>query len=130
VLPYSIAVRNIPKSSTGAQYTKVIDRRVRELAVRSEVFPLQIEAGKLKEFDGIILSGGPKSVWDSDQLEYDAEIFSLRLPVLGICYGMHVINKHFGGIVSPGVKNEYGETKKPAGPDEPWRFDRKTGRWF
>ncbi|HDL03757.1 MAG TPA: glutamine-hydrolyzing GMP synthase [candidate division Zixibacteria bacterium] len=94
----------------GAQYTKVIDRRVRELAVRSEVFPLQIEAGKLKEFDGIILSGGPKSVWDSDQLEYDAEIFSLGLPVLGICYGMHVINKHFGGIVSPGVKNEYGET--------------------
>lgn len=94
----------------GAQYTKVIDRRVRELSVRSEVFPLMTEAEKLKGFDGIILSGGPKSVWDDDRLEYDGDIFKLGIPVLGICYGMHLINKHFGGVVSPGVRNEYGET--------------------
>ncbi|MFH2034839.1 MAG: glutamine-hydrolyzing GMP synthase, partial [Candidatus Zixiibacteriota bacterium] len=94
----------------GAQYTKVIDRRVRELAVRSEVFPLNITADKLKEYDGIILSGGPNSVWDGSGLEYDPKIFDLGVPVLGICYGMHLINKHFDGIISPGVKKEYGET--------------------
>ncbi|PKK82683.1 MAG: glutamine-hydrolyzing GMP synthase [candidate division Zixibacteria bacterium HGW-Zixibacteria-1] len=103
----------------GAQYTKVIDRRVRELSVRSEVFPLKVEAEKLKGFDGIILSGGPKSVWDDDRLEYDEDIFSLGVPILGICYGMHLINKHFGGVVSPGVKNEYGETDIEVDPGCP-----------
>jgi len=94
----------------GGQYTKVIDRRVRELSVYSEVFPLNVPAASLKKFDGIILSGGPKSVWDDDVLPYDENLFSLNVPVLGICYGMHLINKHFGGVVSPGIRNEYGET--------------------
>lgn len=101
----------------GAQYTKVIDRRVRELSVRSEVFPLQVPAEKLKEFDGIILSGGPGSVWDKSGLDYDRAIFDLHLPMLGICYGMHLINHHFGGVVSPGVKKEYGETEIDVNPN-------------
>jgi len=114
-----VKIDSIAILDCGAQYTKVIDRRVRELMVRSEVFPLQVEADKLKDFDGIILSGGPKSVWDDDRLEYDEAIFSLGLPILGICYGMHVINKHFGGVVSPGVKNEYGETEIEVDPSCP-----------
>ncbi|UCD93576.1 MAG: glutamine-hydrolyzing GMP synthase, partial [Candidatus Zixiibacteriota bacterium] len=93
----------------GAQYTKVIDRRVRELSVKSEVFPLNVPAEDLKEYDGIILSGGPLSVWEG-ALEYDKGIFDLGVPILGICYGMGLINLHFGGVVSPGVKSEYGET--------------------
>lgn len=103
----------------GGQYTKVIDRRIRELSVRSEVFPLNIPADSLKGFDGIILSGGPRSVWDGDGLEYDKKLFSLDIPMLGICYGMHLINKHFEGVVSPGVKNEYGETDIEVIPECP-----------
>lgn len=94
----------------GGQYTKVIDRRVRELSVKSEIFPVGIEAKKLRDYDGIILSGGPASVWSSEKLKYDKKIFDLNLPVLGICYGLHLINQHFGGEVKPGVKQEYGET--------------------
>ncbi len=104
------SVDSIAILDCGGQYTKVIDRRVRELSVYSEVLPLNISPEKLKDFDGIILSGGPKSVWESDAVEYNPDIFSLKKPMLGICYGMHLVNKHFGGIVSPGVRNEYGET--------------------
>ncbi len=103
----------------GGQYTKVIDRRVRELSVRSEVHPINVSADKLRGYDGLILSGGPKSVWDADHLTYDERIFDLHVPVLGICYGMHLINQHFGGIVSPGVRNEYGETDIDINPDCP-----------
>ena len=102
----------------GAQYTKVIDRRVRELSVKSEVFPLNVPAEDLKTYDGIILSGGPLSVWEG-VLEYDKGIFDLGVPILGICYGMGIINQHFGGVVSPGVKSEYGETDIDVNPDCP-----------
>jgi GMP synthase (glutamine-hydrolysing) len=103
----------------GGQYTKVIDRRVRELSVRSEVLPINTSAKNLHGYHGIILSGGPKSVWDGDSLEYDREIFKLNIPILGICYGMHLINRHFGGVVSPGVRNEYGETDIDVSSDCP-----------
>jgi len=103
----------------GAQYTKVIDRRVRELSVKSEVLPISTSAKNLHGFNGIILSGGPKSVWDGDSLEYDRRIFELNIPILGICYGMHLINRHFGGVVSPGVRNEYGETDIDVSSDCP-----------
>lgn len=101
----------------GAQYTKVIDRRVRELSVRSEVFPLDVNPEKIKDFDGLILSGGPNSVWDDTGLKYDPKIFDLGVPVLGICYGMHLLAKHFGGYVSPGKLKEYGETDIEVNPD-------------
>lgn len=95
----------------GGQYTKVIDRKVREMAVKSEIFPLGVTAAELAGFRGIILSGGPNSVWESGQaLHYKAEIFELGIPVLGICYGMQLLNQHFGGVVAPGVKTEYGDT--------------------
>jgi GMP synthase (glutamine-hydrolysing) len=94
----------------GGQYTKVIDRKVRELGVKSEIFPIAVNAEKLKGFGAIILSGGPSSVWSESALEYDENIFELGVPVLGICYGMQLMNEHFGGKVLPGVKTEYGET--------------------
>jgi GMP synthase (glutamine-hydrolysing) len=103
----------------GGQYTKVIDRRVRQLAVKSEVFPVNTRAAELKDFDGIILSGGPRSVWSGEGLEYDGDIFRLDVPVLGICYGMQLINKHFGGVVLPGIRNEYGETNIEVEPGCP-----------
>ncbi|HEY8348345.1 MAG: glutamine-hydrolyzing GMP synthase [Bacillota bacterium] len=95
----------------GGQYTKVIDRKVRELGVKSDIFPLKADIDVLKNYQAIILSGGPESVWSDSALKYDGRIFSLNVPVLGICYGMQLINHHFGGTVSPGIKKEYGESR-------------------
>ena len=95
----------------GGQYTKVIDRKIRELGVKSDIFPLKADIDALKNYQAIILSGGPESVWSDSALKYDGRIFSLNVPVLGICYGMQLINHHFGGTVSPGVKKEYGESR-------------------
>ncbi|HPE16160.1 MAG TPA: glutamine-hydrolyzing GMP synthase, partial [Oscillospiraceae bacterium] len=95
----------------GGQYTKVIDRKVRELGVKSEIFPVGVAPEKLRGFGGIILSGGPASVWSESAPSYDPGIFSLGVPVLGICYGMHLMNVHFGGKVVPGLRTEYGETE-------------------
>ncbi|NLY74073.1 MAG: glutamine-hydrolyzing GMP synthase [Firmicutes bacterium] len=94
----------------GGQYTKVIDRKVREMSVKSDIFPINVAADTLRDYQGIILSGGPGSVCDAS-LEYDPRIFDFKIPVLGICYGMQLINKHFGGVVSPGLKTEYGEVE-------------------
>lgn len=103
----------------GGQYTKVIDRKIREMSVKSDIFPIGVSAAELREYQGIILSGGPGSVWAEHSLEYDPGIFDLKVPVLGICYGMQLINKHFGGVVLPGLKTEYGETEIEVDPDCP-----------
>ncbi len=102
-------MENIAILDCGGQYTKVIDRKIRELFVRTEIFPINVPADKLKGFSGIVLSGGPESIWSQNALKADGRIFELGLPVLGICYGMQLINQFFGGVVSPGVLKEYGE---------------------
>ncbi|MFA6449970.1 MAG: GMP synthase (glutamine-hydrolyzing), partial [bacterium] len=73
----------------GAQYNQLIARRVRECNVYSEIYPHNISPQKLKELNpkGIILSGGPASVYDKDAPKPDPGIFELGIPVLGICYG-------------------------------------------
>lgn len=97
----------------GSQYTQVIARRIRECAVYSEIFPYSTPAKILASLrpDGIILSGGPASVYAPNAPQVDAAIFSLGIPVLGICYGIQLMAKHLGGKVSKSTKREYGRGK-------------------
>ena len=93
----------------GGQYTKVIDRRVRELGVKSDIFPINVKAKDLKEYKSVILSGGPNNIGEAQRLNFDEKIFELGIPVLGICYGMQLMSDHFGGVVASDVKKEYGQ---------------------
>jgi len=94
----------------GSQYTQVIARRVRELQVYSEVVPFNVPATEVKKLqpNGIILSGGPASVYDKGAPQIDPEIFSLGVPVLGICYGLMQMAHHLGGQVVFTGRREYG----------------------
>lgn len=103
----------------GGQYTKVIDRKVRELGVNTDIFPLGVDISKLNDYQAIILSGGPSSVWNDKAPKYDSNIFNLKKPILGICYGMQLINGHFGGVVLPADNTEYGQTDVQVAKDCP-----------
>jgi GMP synthase (glutamine-hydrolysing) len=94
----------------GAQYTQVIARRIRELQVYSEVVRFDLPATEVDRLqpNGLILSGGPASVYDKDAPHPDPEIFSLGIPVLGICYGMQLLAHHLGGQVEFSPRREYG----------------------
>ncbi len=94
----------------GSQYTQLIARRVREAHVYCELHPFDMELSAIRAFrpSGIILSGGPKSVYEEGAPGVAEELFELRVPVLGICYGMQLMSRHFGGEVIPAGKREFG----------------------
>src|ERR1700741_4261604 len=94
----------------GSQYTQVIARRIRELQVYSEIVRFDIPAAEVGEMrpNGIILSGGPASVYDQGAPQIDPEIFSLGIPGLGICYGLMLMAHHLGGKVVFTGRREYG----------------------
>ncbi len=95
----------------GSQYSQLIARSVRENQVYSEIFPYDVSAKRLRlqKPRAIILSGGPQSVYMPGAPEPDQNIYSLGIPVLGICYGMQVMAHQLGGKVSPLRKGEYGK---------------------
>jgi GMP synthase (glutamine-hydrolysing) len=97
----------------GSQYTQLIARRIREEKVYSEIYPYNAPIDKIKAFGpkGIILSGGPASVYDKDAPMPDRDIFNLQVPLLGICYGMQVMAHYLGGRVAKASKREYGKAE-------------------
>nr|WP_303720548.1 glutamine-hydrolyzing GMP synthase [Malonomonas rubra] len=97
----------------GSQYTQLIARRVRESHVYCELHPFDMSLAEIKTFGakGIILSGGPKSVYEEGAPAIAEELFELGIPVLGICYGMQLMSRHFGGEVIAAGKREYGHAE-------------------
>src|SRR5213075_967160 len=97
----------------GSQYTQLIARRIREQRVFSVVLRCTAPLDEIQSYRpaGIILSGGPCSVYDDDAPPADERVLSLGLPVLGICYGLHFITHKLGGKVVPGPKREYGHAQ-------------------
>jgi GMP synthase (glutamine-hydrolysing) len=95
----------------GSQYTQLIARKVRELGVYCEIYPYNMNLDTIKSMKpkGIILSGGPKSVSESDAPICDNGIFALNTPILGICYGLQLITKVYNGEVDKSEKREYGK---------------------
>ncbi len=101
----------------GGQYTHLIARRVRDLGVFSEIYPFNVEIDKLKMLfpKGIILSGGPSSVYEKNSPKLPEAFFdyvkAANIPILGICYGFHLIIHQLGGKIEPHKQKEYGRTE-------------------
>ena len=97
----------------GSQYTRLIARRVRELRVYAEILPWDVAPERLTALNpiGIILSGGPNSVYEAAAPGLSEAVLALGVPVLGICYGMQLLTRALGGEVRPGVSREYGATE-------------------
>ncbi len=92
----------------GGQYTHLIANRIRRLRVYSEIVSPEDDSDRLRNFKGLILSGGPSSVYDADQPGFNPNLFDLGIPVLGLCYGHHLMAQTLGGLVRPGRTKEYG----------------------
>jgi GMP synthase (glutamine-hydrolysing) len=104
------AVETILVLDFGSQYTQLIGRRIREANVYSEILPFNtpLETVRQRKPKGIVLSGGPDSVYEKGAPACDPGVFALGIPVLGVCYGMQLIAKELGGRVEPAAQREYG----------------------
>ena len=94
----------------GSQYTQLIARRVRELNVYSIIMPPETSIDKILSLDpgALILSGGPSSIYDQNTPDFDKKILDIDMPILGICYGLHLLTHYSGGEVSSTGEGEYG----------------------
>jgi len=94
----------------GSQYTQLIARRIRELRVYCEIHPYDLDPETIRAWQpaGIVLSGGPSSVYDADAPKAAEGLFDVRMPMLGICYGMQLLAQAEGGVVEPARAREYG----------------------
>ncbi len=110
----------------GGQYCHLISRRLRDLSIQSEVIEPNVPAHELSRYAGVILSGGPTSVYDENSLTVDRELFALGVPVLGICYGHQLLAKSLGATVERG-SSEYGLTRL-AVAEANWLFDGTPGQ--
>ena len=108
-----MATQTIVILDFGSQYTQLIARRIREQNVFSVVLPCTAPLAEIQSYSplGIVLSGGPSSVYDADAPAADPKVLELGLPVLGICYGLQFIVHNLGGKVRPAPKREYGHAE-------------------
>jgi GMP synthase (glutamine-hydrolysing) len=108
-----VATQTIVILDFGSQYTQLIARRIRELNVFSVVLPCTAPLNQIQALQplGIILSGGPSSVYDADAPAADPKLLELGVPILGICYGLHFIVHHLGGKVLSAGGREYGHAE-------------------
>ena len=97
----------------GSQYTQLIARRIREQNVFSVVLPCTAPLSEIEAYKpiGLILSGGPSSVYDADAPDADPRVLAMGIPTLGVCYGLHYIVHHLGGKVRSAPKREYGHAE-------------------
>src|SRR2546426_249825 len=97
----------------GGQYTQLIARRIREQQVFSAILPCTASLEEIKQYQpaGIVLSGGPSSVYDADAPKCDPKVLALGIPVLGICYGMQWITHTLGGKVERAERREDGRAR-------------------
>ncbi|WP_456325370.1 glutamine-hydrolyzing GMP synthase [Desulfonauticus submarinus] len=121
----------------GSQYTQLIARRVREEGIYSEIHPCNLSLETIKKLkpSAIILSGGPASVTAENSPSLDPKIFEWKIPVLGICYGMQLMNKLLGGEVVPSANREYGRSELELLQDSPlwsniWPENKKFTVWM
>ena len=118
----------------GSQYTQLIARRIREAKVYSEILPYYVDLDKLKMNPpkGIILSGGPASVYEAQAPVCDKKIFELGIPILGICYGAQIIAQLLGGKVMKTSRAEYGRIDIIIDNREDifYRFPKETDCWM
>lgn len=95
----------------GSQYTQLIARKARELGVYSIIVSYKATTDEIKALSpkGIVLSGGPNSVYDADAPTLNSALLDLGVPILGVCYGMQLLAREFGGVVTASATREYGE---------------------
>jgi GMP synthase (glutamine-hydrolysing) len=130
-LPTAFAEPQITVLDTGGQYTHLIARRVRELGVYADVQPSDIPASTLSSRKGVIISGGPASVYEPSCPDIDPRILDTGVPVLGICYGHQLLAHHLGGSVQQGALGEYGIAHLTVtGQDELWSGVSSSQIWM
>lgn len=118
----------------GSQLTHLLATEVRRLGVYSEILEPEVQASELAKYKGIILSGGPNSVYDQGAPQIDPEILELDVPILGICYGHQLIVHALGGQVEPGTTKEYGKAMlridEPVGILKSFQKNEETQVWM
>jgi len=93
---------------SGGQYCHLIARKIRELGVYAEILPIDVDPEELRPYKGVILSGGPSSVYSPGSPQPADSLFELRRPMLGICYGHHLMAQYLSGVVQGGTGYEFG----------------------
>ena len=125
---------NIVVLDFGGQYSHLITRRIRELSVYAELLPYDTPASEIQSMkpSGIILTGGPNSVYDENSPKPDPKIFDLNIPILGICYGLQIIVNEMGGSIARTNKREYGKATLSTSSNQKLftGIDSKTEVWM
>jgi GMP synthase (glutamine-hydrolysing) len=129
--PAVTAAPQITVLDTGGQYTHLIARKVRELGVYADVQPSETSVEQLRSCKGIIISGGPASVYEPGSPDIDPEILTSGVPILGICYGHQLLAHHLGGKVQKGDRGEYGVAHLTVAlPDALWTGVENSQIWM